>query len=142
MKASYIRPTTTTISAELSTIMAGSNPQNQIQMDTENSGESNTLIDYGHTGNIGDAQGLDLMIEAARELKEEKISWYLVGDGRAKERLEKLTESYGLTYVHFVGRVSEAEANRYVHFADCAYLSFQNNALFNMMLPAKRKRSL
>ena len=89
------------------------------------------------TGNIGDAQGLDLMIEAARELKEEKISWYLVGDGRAKERLEKLTESYGLTNVHFVGRVSEAEANRYVHFADCAYLSFQNNALFNMMLPAK-----
>ena len=56
MKTSYIRPTTTTISAELSTIMAGSNPQNQIQMDTENSGEINTLIDYGHTGNIGDAR--------------------------------------------------------------------------------------
>lgn len=56
MKTSYIRPTTTTIAAEPSTIMAGSDPQNQIQMETENSGDNNTLIDYGHTGNIGDAR--------------------------------------------------------------------------------------
>ena len=56
MKTSYIRPTTTTISAELSTIMAGSDTQNLIQMETENSGDNNTLIDYGHTGNIGDAR--------------------------------------------------------------------------------------
>ena len=61
----------------------------------------------------------------------EGIRWYLVGDGRAKERLEKLTEEYGVQDdVVFVGRVSEAEANRYVHFADCAYLSFTNNKLF------------
>ena len=39
--------------------------------------------------------------------------------------------------VVFVGRVSEDEANRYVHFADCAYLSFKNNKIFNMMIPAK-----
>lgn len=90
------------------------------------------------TGNIGDAQGLDLLVEAARELKGEKIRWYLVGDGRARARLEKLVADYGVGGdVVFVGRVSEAEANRYVRFADCAYLSFQNNALFNMTLPAK-----
>ena len=90
------------------------------------------------TGNIGNAQGLDLMVQAARELKGQGIRWYLVGDGRAKERLEKLTEEYGVQDdVVFVGRVSEAEANRYVHFADCAYLSFTNNKLFNLTLPAK-----
>lgn len=90
------------------------------------------------TGNIGDAQGLDLLVEAARELKGKGIRWYLVGDGRARSRLEKLVHEYGVQDdVVFVGRVSESEANRYVHFADCAYLSFQNNALFNMTLPAK-----
>lgn len=90
------------------------------------------------TGNIGDAQGLDLMIEAARELKGKGIRWYLVGDGRARERLQKLSEEYDVTDdVIFVGRVSEEEANAYAHFADCAYLSFKNNALFNMTLPAK-----
>lgn len=90
------------------------------------------------TGNIGDAQGLDLMIEAARELKGQGIRWYLVGDGRARPRLEKLVHEYGVSdEVVFVGRVSEAEANRYVRYADCAYLSFRNNELFNMTLPAK-----
>ena len=37
----------------------------------------------------------------------------------------------------FVGRVSEKEADRYVHYADCAYLSFKDNKIFNMTLPAK-----
>ncbi len=90
------------------------------------------------TGNIGDAQGLDLVMEAAKELKTASVRWYLVGDGRAKERLRKMAEDYGVADdVVFVGRVSEEEANRYVHFADCAYLSFQDNPLFNMTLPAK-----
>ena len=90
------------------------------------------------TGNIGDAQGLDLMIKAAYRMKGKGVRWYLVGDGRARERLEKLVQEYDVAdEVTFVGRVSETEANRYVHFADCAYLSFQNNALFNMTLPAK-----
>lgn len=90
------------------------------------------------TGNLGDAQGLDLMIEAARELKGQGIRWYLVGDGRARERLENLVREYALEEdVIFIGRVSESEANSYVAFADCAYLSFRDNPLFDMTLPAK-----
>jgi len=90
------------------------------------------------TGNIGDAQGLDLVVEAAARLKGKGIRWYLVGDGRAKERLQQLVAERGVEQdVVFVGRVSEEEANRYVHFADCAYLSFQSNPLFDLILPAK-----
>jgi len=89
-------------------------------------------------GNLGDAQGLDLMVEAARELKGSGIHWYLVGDGRARTRLEEKVHSCGVQEeVTFVGRVSEKEADRYVHFADCAYLSFKDNKIFNMTLPAK-----
>ena len=89
-------------------------------------------------GNLGDAQGLDLMVEAAKELKGTAIRWFLVGDGRARQRLEQKVQDCGVTEeVTFVGRVSEAEADRYVHFADCAYLSFKDNKIFNMTLPAK-----
>ena len=89
-------------------------------------------------GNLGDAQGLDLMVEAARELKGSSIHWYLVGDGRARARLEQKVKDCGVSEeVTFVGRVSEKEADRYVHFADCAYLSFKDNKIFNMTLPAK-----
>ena len=90
------------------------------------------------TGNIGNAQGLDLLVEAAAKLKEHPIRWILVGDGRAKERIEERVKELGIEKsVVFTGRVSEQEANAYVHFADCAYLSFQDNALFNLVLPAK-----
>ena len=89
-------------------------------------------------GNLGDAQGLDLMVDAARELKGSGIRWYLVGDGRARARLEQKAAACGVSDdVVFVGRVSEQEADRYVHFADCAYLSFKDNKIFNMTLPAK-----
>lgn len=89
-------------------------------------------------GNLGDAQGLDLMVEAAKQLKGSPIRWFLVGDGRARARLEQKVQSCGVTReVTFVGRVDAGDADRYVHFADCAYLSFQDNRLFNMTLPAK-----
>ena len=89
-------------------------------------------------GNLGDAQGLDLVVDAAGKLKDTNIRWYLVGDGRARARLEqKVKESDLEKTIFFVGRVDAAEADRYVHFADCAYLSFKNNKIFNMTLPAK-----
>lgn len=90
------------------------------------------------TGNIGQAQGLDLLIDAAAKLRETKVRWFLVGDGRAREHLEKRVIEEGLQdVITFVGKVSEEEANRYIHYADCAYLSFQKNKLFDMTLPAK-----
>ena len=89
-------------------------------------------------GNLGDAQGLDLLVDTARELKGCGIRWYLVGDGRARQRLQEKVAEYGLQdSVIFAGRVDSAEADRYVHFADCAFLSFRNNKIFNMTLPAK-----
>ena len=90
------------------------------------------------TGNIGDAQGLDLLVDAATLLKDEAVRWYIVGDGRAKERLEKRVMDERLTdSVFFIGRVSEMEANNYVRFADCAYLSFKDSELFDLTIPAK-----
>lgn len=90
------------------------------------------------TGNIGEAQGLDLLVDTAVKLKDTKVRWFIVGDGRAKERLEKRIVKNNLKdHVVFVGRVSEEEANRYIYFANCAYLSFKKSKLFEMTLPAK-----
>ena len=90
------------------------------------------------TGNIGEAQGLDLLVDAAKKLKETNVRWFLVGEGRAKEKLQKKVAENNLEdIITFIGKVSEEEANRYIHFANCAYLSFKKNDLFDMTLPAK-----
>ncbi len=90
------------------------------------------------TGNIGQAQGLELLVEAAARLKDTRIRWFIVGDGRVKDQMVRQVAEADLEdLVTFVGKVSEEEANRYIHHADCAYLSFKKNRVFEMTLPAK-----
>ncbi len=89
-------------------------------------------------GNLGEAQGLELLTDAAALLKDEKIRFYLVGDGRAKKKLTSIVKKKGLnSTVFFLGRKSEHEANLYVHYADCSYLSFKDKKIFDMTIPAK-----
>ena len=89
-------------------------------------------------GNIGKAQGLDLLVDTAALLKNQKnVRFYLVGDGRARKPLEKKVRQQGIENLVFVGRVSAQEADNFIHYADCAYLSFQNNEVFHMTIPAK-----
>lgn len=108
------------------------------QSDSEIWNDKSESFKIVFAGNIGYAQGLDLLIEAAKRLKNSGIVWYLVGDGRAKLELLEETEKHGLwDEVRFVGRVSEAEAQKYIASADCAFLSFKDNDLFSMLIPAK-----
>ena len=48
------------------------------------------------TGNIGEAQGLDIVIEAAKKLINTNIVFHLIGDGRNKDKLEKEVEKQQL----------------------------------------------
>lgn len=89
-------------------------------------------------GNLGYAQGLELLIDTAENMRELPVQWYLVGDGRAKEELYERVQAKKLEQkVHFIGRVSEQEANAYVKYADCAYLSYKKSKLLDMTIPAK-----
>lgn len=90
------------------------------------------------TGNVGYAQGLDLLVGAASLLKDAPVRWYIVGDGRAKAELIEAANDNGLSgIVNFIDKVSEHEANCYVRYADLAYLSFKDCKLFDMTIPAK-----
>jgi len=90
------------------------------------------------TGNIGEAQGLDLVIEAANELKNSNIRWQLVGDGRSENRLKQRVKDYGLeNIVVFHGRKPENEIPQYLANADAALLILKPDPVFEMTLPAK-----
>lgn len=99
---------------------------------------SNEYFNVVFAGNVGYAQGLDLLVECAKELRDTKIRWYIVGDGRAFETLKEKIVQYQLEdRIFLLGRKSEYEANVYIKFADFAYLSLQNNKLLGMTIPAK-----
>lgn len=55
-----------------------------------------------YAGNIGVMQNVDIVIEAARLLKEDpQIKFHIIGDGVYKEKLEKRAEEYGLENIAF-----------------------------------------
>ena len=90
------------------------------------------------TGNIGKAQGLDLVIEAAKQLKETPIKWQLVGDGREEDALKKAVHDNGLDdIVIFHGRKPESEIPQYLANGDAALLILKPDPVFEMTLPAK-----
>lgn len=61
-------------------------------------------------GVIGPSQGLDLIVKAAKELREiSDICFLLVGDGSEKDKLAKMAESYTLSNVVFKPFISKEE---------------------------------
>lgn len=90
------------------------------------------------TGNIGEAQGIDLAIKAANILRKEKICWHFIGDGRNKNKLEQMVKEYGLDdKVLFYGFRPESDIPKYLRDADAALLILKPNPVFDMTIPAK-----
>lgn len=92
------------------------------------------------TGNIGYAQGLDILPKTAVLLKEKKVhcKFVIIGDGRYKEELEKEIAGCEVQdYFLFLGRKKPTEVPDYLAHCDVAFISFADNELFEMTIPAK-----
>lgn len=90
------------------------------------------------TGNIGEAQGIDLAIEAANVLKSEPLHWHFIGEGRSKERLMRMVNEYGLNeIITFHGFKPEKDIPKYLANADAALLILKPDPVFEMTIPAK-----
>lgn len=90
------------------------------------------------TGNIGYAQGLDILPKVADYLRGKNIKFILVGDGRYQESLRVETEKLQVGEMfEFVGKRRPEEIPEYLSSADAAFLSFMNSPLFEKTIPAK-----
>jgi glycosyltransferase involved in cell wall biosynthesis len=91
------------------------------------------------TGNIGQAQGLDLLVEVAKEIPEDlNIIFVLVGHGRNKELLMKSVSDNNVQHrFEFVDAVLPTEVPSLLATADAGYIGFNQNTIFEMTIPAK-----
>lgn len=92
------------------------------------------------TGNIGYAQGLDILPDTAVELKKigADCRFVLIGDGRYREGLEKSVAGKGVAEMfHMLGRKAPEEIPQYLAHCDVAFVSFADDPLFSMTIPAK-----
>lgn len=92
------------------------------------------------TGNIGYAQGLDILPKTAVILKEKEVDckFVIIGDGRYREEFEREIAVRGVKeYFLFLGRKKPTEVPDYLAHCDMAFVSFADNSLFEMTIPAK-----
>jgi glycosyltransferase involved in cell wall biosynthesis len=90
------------------------------------------------TGNLGEAQGIDLIVEAAHSLKEKypRLRWILVGEGRSRKELEQLVKDRGIEeVVLFPGRFPASVMPALIARADASLLTLKKEPIFAITVP-------
>ncbi|MHB0809368.1 MAG: glycosyltransferase family 4 protein [Facklamia hominis] len=94
----------------------------------------------GFTGNIGNAQGLQILPEVASILKKNEIDlvFLIVGDGRAKDALIQSVNRLDVhEYFQFIDRQPSNYISDILAEVDVAFLSFDDNPIYEKTIPAK-----
>jgi glycosyltransferase involved in cell wall biosynthesis len=119
-----------------------------LPMDSQHSSEFEkyqSLFENGFTiiyaGNIGLAQSLGVLIDAALKLKESKIGRVkilMLGDGTQKQYLcEEVQKQCLEEYFCFTGFIPALNVGEFLHAADILLLHLKNDPLFEITLPSK-----
>lgn len=88
-------------------------------------------------GNVGAAQKLDTLIEAADKTRDLKLRWHIVGDGSDLERIKELAAEKDLDNVVFHGRRPLESMPEYYAMADAMLLTLCDDEVISLTLPGK-----
>jgi colanic acid biosynthesis glycosyl transferase WcaI len=91
----------------------------------------------GYIGNVGLAQGLDTVLEAARRLSGEPVTFLLIGNGVDKPRLQDAARQAGLTNVRFLQGVPRRRVPSLLAACDALLVILRDDPLFQITIPSK-----
>jgi colanic acid biosynthesis glycosyl transferase WcaI len=92
-----------------------------------------------YIGTMGNAHGLETLLEAAALLRERapQVLFLLVGEGAEKTRIVSLARSRGLRNVQFVGQQPREKIPAYITASDTCLVLLKKSDLFKTVLPTK-----
>jgi colanic acid biosynthesis glycosyl transferase WcaI len=95
-------------------------------------------------GNLGKAQDLYSILEAAQILqkRKSKVDIYLLGDGIEKASLEREVKNRGIENVFFIPAVPMSHVGKYLNIADVLLVHLKDSELFRVTVPAKTQAYL
>ena len=90
------------------------------------------------TGNIGTAQGLDILPQTAKLMKNDNVRFVIVGDGRYQDEFEKHIDECGVREKFTIlPRVQSTVVPEILSACDAGFISFNKTPLWEMTIPAK-----
>lgn len=96
-------------------------------------------------GNIGVAQGLEILPKVAQILKEKnlKVRFNLVGDGRFKETLISMVKEFEVDEMfNFIQKQPAVRISEFMAVSDATLISLSKSKVFSITLPAKTQSCL
>lgn len=90
--------------------------------------QGNKIIIY--TGSHGLPNAIDNLLDAANLLREENVSFILVGDGHEKDRLLKRIKDEGLNNIHMFSPIPKNQIPILLSYADGAYLGAPRHSIY------------
>lgn len=109
-----------------------------LEINTDKEKTPDDEYNFVFAGNVGKAQSVETIIEAANLLKDKKnIKFHIVGNGSALEHCKEMAKEYGLTSVTFHGRKPVEEMPKYYAMADAMLITMFDNEMISKTLPGK-----
>jgi colanic acid biosynthesis glycosyl transferase WcaI len=91
-----------------------------------------------YAGAVGDVQGLESLVGAAKMVqKESDIHFVIVGDGIARERLQRMVVADKLNNVTFTGRVEQSRIPGFMATANVQLVSLADRPFLRYTTPSK-----
>ena len=92
-----------------------------------------------YIGTMGMAHGLEMLVEAAEQLRQSapEALFLLVGEGAEKERIIALVQSRGLTNLRFVDQQPREKIPDYICASDVCLVLLRKAELFKTVIPTK-----
>ncbi|MGI2209582.1 glycosyltransferase family 4 protein [Shewanella baltica] len=105
---------------------------------------TNNKLNIVFAGNLGFAQGLTAIIDAAKLLKERRVkaNIVLIGDGVAKITTQQQVEQLQLDNVFFLPRVPMQEVGTLLKAADALLVHLTDDPLFSITIPSRTQAYL
>lgn len=103
------------------------------------------ILNLTFAGNIGYAQGLELLPQLASKLKDndKRVRFNLIGDGRYKQKLISEIEDLSvMEYFNFIDRQPPEKIKKYMALSDASLILLSKHKLFELYIPAKVQSSL
>lgn len=96
-----------------------------------------------YAGTIGEAQGLDVLIEACDRLRDEQgFHCVIAGSGIAESRLRGQAEERHLTNISFLGRWPASKMTQLMSIGDIHFVSLRADPLAEIAMPSKLPATL
>jgi glycosyltransferase involved in cell wall biosynthesis len=109
-------------------------PDSKLAQDLGMVGRFNIIF----AGQLGLAQGLDIVLDAAEELLDlNDVQFVLVGDGTEAARLRHAAEERDLKNVRFLGQRPAGEMPHIFAISDLLLVNLRDDPLFRITIPSK-----